>query len=180
MSERKRWPVTQTDELVRHVARQLPELTRRQVLAVLNTTMVAVRESLMAQARQGVPDPVVKVRSAGSFELRWYKSVRRHHLDGTLRTVPPRWKLFFRPSRAWLAATAEASQATRTTLQGPPEENPSKEMPLCDAWSRGDEAGARDVPDLRPAGDPSDRGGERPDGAGTAVQAEGGSQEWQT
>lgn len=172
---RSRWPVTYTDELVRHVARQLPELNRRQVMAVLNTTMVAIRESLVEQARQGAESPSVTIRSAGAFELRWYKSVRRHHLNGTMRTVPPRWKVVFRPAKGWLDAAAAASRETRTTLQGAPLENPCLELPECELLPRGDEAVKDFLSHLQSASDAPDRGGERPDGAGAPGEAEGGS-----
>lgn len=110
----KRWPATNTDALVRHVARQFPEVTRRQVAGVLNLAFQAIADSLGAQAESGDPRPSVKVRNFGSFELRWHKASKKHHINGTMRVVPPRWKTAFRPSQIVEAKVGRASEVTRT------------------------------------------------------------------
>jgi nucleoid DNA-binding protein len=124
MKRRKRWPARNTDELVRYVARQLPELTYRQVLAAVNVTMQAVRDSLGEQAEAGVQNPSVTVQQVGVFELRLYKKVVRKHLDGQLHETPPRWHMMFRPSRRW----SEVIATWRTS----PEVEPSQTDPEVD------------------------------------------------
>lgn len=142
----KRWPVTNADELTRHVARQFPELKRRQVMTVLNAALLAVRDSLLAQAEAGMARPHVTISNFGVFELRRYKAVRRPHLAGGFRIIPERWRVAFRPSARWAQRMAEIS--TRTTTQEPPGRNLDQESASC---SPPDEEAPRHLPDL-PAG----------------------------
>lgn len=94
-SARKRWPVTNTDELARHIARQLPELTHRQVVAVLQVATTTIFESLETQAAMGYERPSVALRRFGAFQLRWYPSVRRRLLGGMTATIPGHWRVTF-------------------------------------------------------------------------------------
>lgn len=137
---RKRWPARSTDDLVRYVAKQFPELTRRQVGGVINATMVAIRDSLGQQADEGVTNPTVKIRHAGVFELRLYKATRRPHLNGTVRLIPPRWKVVFRPSDLWNSLMRKWK--TRQTGQEAPQqdlEEPSRWSVPPDEEARGPE-----------------------------------------
>ena len=94
-SARKRWPVTNTDELARHVARQLPELTHRQVAAVLQVATTTILESLEAQSEMGYDTPSVALRRFGTFQLRWYPAMRRRLLGGVMADMPGHWRLTF-------------------------------------------------------------------------------------
>lgn len=144
MAPRKRWPARNTDELARYVARQFPELTRRQVLAVINATMHAVRESLGDQVAEGVERPAVKIRHAGVFELRQYKPTRRPHLNGTVRMIPARWRVAFRPADLWNVVMKR--WPTRQTAQ----EAPTKASQETSVWSppSDEEAWSPEVPDV--------------------------------
>lgn len=136
MTTRKRWPIRNTDDLARHVARQLPEMNRRDVLAVLNTALHAIRDSLGEQVRQGVPSPSVKIRHVGVFELRLYQPTRRPHLNGTVRVIPARWRVAFRPADRWNEVMA--GWPTRTTGQEDPQGTPL-EPPAWSSPSAADE-----------------------------------------
>lgn len=146
MTTNKRWPVRNTDGLARHVARQLPEMTRRDVLAVLNTAMHAIRDALGEQVRQGVKSPSVKIRHVGVFELRLYQPTRRPHLNGTVRVIPARWRVAFRPADRWNEEMA--SWPTRTTVQ----EETSGTLLETPAWphpsSADEEARRSGLPDV--------------------------------
>lgn len=146
MASRRTWPVRNTDQLARHVAQQLPEMNRRDVMAVLNTAMQAIRDSLGEQVRQGVRFPSVKIRHVGVFEMRLYQPTRRPHLNGTVRVIPARWRVAFRPADRWNEVMA--SWPTRTTpqedTQGTPSETPA--WPLASAAD--EEARHPDVSDV--------------------------------
>jgi nucleoid DNA-binding protein len=144
----RRWPATNTDRIVRHVARQFPELSRRQVSAAVNATFLAIRDSLVAQVREGAQNPHVRLYNLGSFEMRLYKPVRRPGLSGEDRVIPARWKVVFRPGQNWRSAVADV---TRTTVQGDTGENPSLESSECPLP---DEETPRDLPDLPSGGRP--------------------------
>lgn len=103
--------MTNTDELARHIARQLPEFTHRQVVAVLQVAVISVLESLEAQAALGYERPSVALRRFGTFQLRWYPSVRRRLLGGAAVTIPGHWRMTFllpkirrTAMRAWVRA----------------------------------------------------------------------------
>jgi nucleoid DNA-binding protein len=145
----KRWPASNTDRIVRHVARQFPEIPRRHIAAVLNAGFMAIRDSLADQVRQGERSPRVRLHNVGSFEVRLYKAVRRHDVLRGPRVVPPRWKLVFRPSQRW--ADVLASLPTRTIVQEDAgEESSSQEHPACPVL---DEETPFDLPNL-PSGSP--------------------------
>lgn len=169
MAPRKRWPVRNTDELARHVAKQLPELTRRQVLAVLNTAMHTIRDSLGAQAAAGVEHPSVKIRRVGVFTLKQYKATLRPHLNGTVRVVPARWRVTFRPSDLWNAVMQ--TWPTRTSAEGGPGQGDSvPPQPRADEEERNPE-----MPNLRATGAEADRSGSREAGDGSSSQAKEGT-----
>lgn len=146
MSSRKRWPIRNTDDLARHVARQLPELTRRQVLAVLNTALQSIRDSLGEQARQGVEKPSVKIRHVGVFQLRLYQPTRRPHLNGTVRVIPARWRVAFRPADRWNEVMGE--WPTTTNLQEPAGHTPAESPAWPSPTGRDEEARRPDLPDV--------------------------------
>jgi nucleoid DNA-binding protein len=143
--DRKRWPVTNTDELVRHVARQFPELTRRQVAGVLNLTFHAMLQSLGDQVAEGFSEPTVKIRNFGTLFLRWYKPTRRPHINGTMRIVPPRWRIGFRPATQWGPRVKAWSVLTRNTS----EEQPTEPQPENLECPKRDEEAVAPLPDVR-------------------------------
>ena len=142
---RKRWPATNTDELVRHVARQFPDLTRRQVAGVLNLAMHSILQSLGDQVAAGFDDPAVKIRNFGTLYLRWYKPTRRPHLNGSVRVIPPRWKFGFRAAAQWGPRLDQWSALTRNTS----EEQPTEPQPENLEWPHRDEEAVPPLPDLR-------------------------------
>lgn len=165
MSPRKSWPVRNTDELARHVAKSLPEVTRRQVMAVLYTALHSIRDSLGTQAAAGVKNPSVKIRHVGVFSLKEYKPTRRPHLNGTIRVVPARWRVTFRPSDLWQGVMqtwptrTSSEEATGQVAAAHPQ-------PLCDEETR-----RADVPDVLSAGPEADSGRRGQDGDGSESQA---------
>lgn len=157
---RKRWPVRNTDELARHVARQFPELKRRQVMTIVNASLLAIRDSLLDQAREGEDRPHVTILNFGVFELRRYKETRRHHLTDGMRVIPERWRAGFRVSHRWAASVT--ALPTRTRVQEHPGENPRLELPPCPLPS--DEEAPGHLPDVSPGSAPRDRGDQREPG----------------
>lgn len=173
-SDRKRWPVSNTDELARHVARQFPELTRRQVTGVLHVAMQSILSSLGDQAALGFPSPTLKIRHFGTFELRWYKPSRRPHINGTIRVVPARWRVGFRPAQRWEPLLGAWSTRTRNTSE---EVSIQPQLENLECAHRHEEADAP-LPDMWATGREAERRRERPGRGGTAGEAEAGSEEW--
>jgi nucleoid DNA-binding protein len=121
-------------------------MNRRDVLAVLNTALHAVRDSLGEQVRQGVRYPSVKIRHVGVFEMRLYQPTRRPHLNGTVRVIPARWRVAFRPADRWNEVMS--SWPTRTTSQEAPK-GTSLETPAWPTSFAADEETRRsDLPDV--------------------------------
>jgi nucleoid DNA-binding protein len=147
---RKRWPVRNADELARHVARQFPELKRRQVMTIVNASLLAIRDSLLDQAREGEDRPHVTILNFGVFELRQYKETRKPHLKGGMHVVPARWRAGFRASHRW--ASKVAGLPTRTRAQELAGETLSLEPLPCPTPSN--EEAPRDVSDLPSRGQP--------------------------
>lgn len=107
--KRFRWPVHNMDQVARHVARQFPELTRRQVMGVLQAFFATVRESSLAQWEAGESRPGVSLRSFGRFEL-VYRRARPNQFGG--RTVPAKWTFVFRPKGVLMERIRAATSKT--------------------------------------------------------------------
>lgn len=141
------WPARNTDALAEHTARQLPEINRRQAMAVINVAMQSVRQSLCEQVAAGVENPSVKIRHVGVFELRLYRPTRRPRLDGVIQEIPPRWRMVFRPCALWQDYIS-GLETTRQTPEGEPGQDPSEETAWPDPPAGDEEEGHTEVPDV--------------------------------
>lgn len=141
--DRKRWPVTNTDELTRYIARQLPELKRRQVIAVLQLATSAILNSLKTQAEDGEQRPSVTLRRFGTFELRRVKASRRRLLGGEARDVAAHWRLVVMVPRPRRDQIKRWPAPLTTTAEGDPGATPPEQH------THGSQAA--DVPDVSSA-----------------------------
>lgn len=141
------WPARNTDDLAQHVARQIPELTRRQAMTAMNVAMQGVRKSLCDQAEAGAETPYVKIRHVGVFELRRYKPTRRPRLDGVIQEIPSRWRMVFRPCALW-QDYIQALDETRQSLEEEPGQSALEEVAWPQPPAVDEEEGTAEVSDV--------------------------------